>query len=234
MGLGKAAKLFAIMMPVKPFCPSNQGVADTKAAGGGCGQTSRRWQADIYCWLELPQVSFLSWQMFWQMWQTRVCHDKTCLISRQKYACGNKTSVVADTFLSQQSLSRQIFLVTNIILLWEMFVMTSLLLSWQACVYHNKTCLQLWRKCACHDKSFVATDTCLSRQKFCFCHDKHHFVVTSFIVASILLSWQMMCLSSQTHVCHNNKIIVTKIILVAAPTNALHRDNKVVYIVYSV
>ena len=43
-----------------------------------------------------------------------------------------------------------------------------------------------------------------------------------------------MCLSSQTHVCHNKKIIVTKIILVAALTNdtMLYTETIKLYILY--
>ena len=190
-------------MPVKPFRTSNQRAADTKAAGGGCGQTSREWQADIYRWQELAQVSFLSWQMFWQMWQTCVCHGKTCPISRQKYACCNKTFVVADTFLSQQNLSQQIFLVTNIILLWENFC-------------HGKLTFVMTNMCLSQlNMSFVMTKVCLSRQQFCsdrhvfvmtkvfFCHDKHNFVVTK------VLLWQAYSCHDKRCVCHDKHVFVT-------------------------
>ena len=51
-----------------------------------------------YHWRELPQVLFLSWQKcccdkLTFVMTTRVCHNKTCLLSQQKYACHNKTFV---------------------------------------------------------------------------------------------------------------------------------------------
>ena len=45
--------------------------------------------ADDYHWRELLQVSFL-----WR--QTRICCDKTRLLSRQKYACRDKTFVATN------------------------------------------------------------------------------------------------------------------------------------------
>ena len=50
------------------------------------------------------------------LWQTCVCHDKTCLLSQQKYACCDKTFAVTNIFLSQE-----IFVTTNIILSWRKF-----------------------------------------------------------------------------------------------------------------
>ena len=57
-----------------------------------------------YNWRELPQVLFLSRQT-----RTRVCRDKTRLLSRQKYACHDKTFVA-----TKLCLSRQIFVTTKV------------------------------------------------------------------------------------------------------------------------
>ena len=63
-------------------------------------------------------------------------------------------------------------------------------------------------KHACHDKTFVATNTCLLRQKFC--HDKHIFVATK----------DLFCLDKHMFLATNYKTFVpTKMILVAAPAN---------------
>ena len=50
-------------------------------------------------WREMPQVSFLSRQ-------TRVCHDKRRVLSRQKYVCRYTTFVVTKSCLSGQNLCR--------------------------------------------------------------------------------------------------------------------------------
>ena len=51
-----------------------------------------------YHWQELSQVSFLSQQKF--------CRDKTRVLSRQKYACRDKSCVAIflDFFLSRQNI----------------------------------------------------------------------------------------------------------------------------------
>ena len=89
-------------------------------------QASR--QLSTYHWRELPQVSFLSWQ-------TRVFHDKTCLLLQQKYAWHDKgfvmtkhLFVVTSILLSQQKMC---FVVTNASLcrqkwyLWQFLLMIS-------------------------------------------------------------------------------------------------------------
>ena len=111
-----------------------------------------------YHWRELPQVSFLSRQKFCR--RTRVCRDKTRLLSRQKYACRDKTFVVTNISPDKHKLfSRQAYFCRDKIT----FVATSLLLSQQICVLLRQTRL-------------VSTKVCLSRQKFYSC--KHTFVAT--------------------------------------------------------
>ena len=101
--------------------------------------------------------------------QTRVCRNKTSFVTIkvcllwQKF--GRENNCRDKIFLSRQNLSQQIFVVTNIILLW------------QTCVHMLvETKLLSWQTCVCCDKSCVATDIILSWQKFC--HSKHNFVVT--------------------------------------------------------
>ena len=78
------------------------------------------------------------------------------------------------------------------------------------------------------NRSFVVTKVCLSQQNFL--HDEHVFVTTNiilsqqtkflsrFVVASILLLQQKTCFVT-TNVFVKTKLVVTKIILVAAPAN---------------
>ena len=63
---------------------------------GNCPKNYQR-QLPPYHWRELPQVSFLSPQ-------TRVCRDKTRLLSRQKYTCRDKTFVPTKLCLSKQNI----------------------------------------------------------------------------------------------------------------------------------
>ena len=87
----------------------------------------------------------------------------------------------------------------------------------------TKVCL-LWQNFCCDrniccDKSFVVTSTFLSWRKMCFvatnrkevfCHDKHKRCV---------LSWR-------TCVCHDKTVVMTKIILQAAPANDSFKKKK--------
>ena len=152
--------------------------------------------------------------------QTCVCHDKTCLLSWQKYAWSYKTSVVTKLCLSWQMfyhdryLSQQTHVSCD-----KSFVSTSILLLRQkTCFVMTNPCLS-WQKCACQNKTFVATKLCLSQQIFVvtnillwqkyfvmtnsfsqqnFCHNKHNFVTTKDVfcrnkhlfVVTKLLSWQ--------------------------------------------
>ena len=61
-------------------------------------------------WRELPQVSFLSRQTFCRDKLTRVCRDRRCLLSRQKYVCRDRHIFVATKLLY---LSRQTYLQNN-------------------------------------------------------------------------------------------------------------------------
>ena len=155
-------------------------------------------------WLELPQVSFLSRQtpvscdknVFiatnrFLLRQTCVCHDTTCLLSRQKYACRDKIIFFLD----------KTFVATNICRDEHVFV----------CLSRHRFCLDkhtfvatkdvflLRQKYACQDNTFVAKEICLSRPTFIvtqvlsrqamllsrtkdiFCRDKHVFVVTTVL-----------------------------------------------------
>ena len=109
-------------------------------------------------------------------------------------------------------------------------------------VCRDKTCLLLWQKYACHDKTFDTTKLCLSQQnlvttkllsqqifratKMClswqkFCCDKYTFVMTQKI---FFLSRQThVCfyksklvrpkrLSWQKYVCRNNSFVMTRIL----------------------
>ena len=121
-------------------------------------------------WQELPQVSFLSQQtpvchdkQVFVMTKPVFCHDKSMLfatklwcdksfvltsilLSRQKYACNDKTFVPT-------KLLRQIFVVTKQFFQDKSFVTNILLLQ-------QKTCFLSRQTCVCHSM-------CLLRQKFC-------------------------------------------------------------------
>ena len=75
------------------------------------------------------------------LWQTHVCHDKTCLLLQQKYASCNKTFVTTKYFCCDKYLSWQTCVCCD-----KSFVVTGIFLSWQ------KMC-------------FVMTNICLLRQK---------------------------------------------------------------------
>ena len=93
-------------------------------------------------------------------WQTHVCHDKTRLLLWQNYACHDKTFVATNIFFSQQ-----IFVATNIILLWQ-----------------DKLTFVMTKHIFCHDKSMLVMTKRLSWQKTCFM-----FVATSFVTTKIIL-----------------------------------------------
>ena len=102
--------------------------------------------------------------------------------------------------------------------------------SWQKfchdkCVCHGKTCLLLWQKYACHDKTlfrqnnFVATKVLLWLSQTNICHDKnllqwtHAWDKHNFVATKLLLQQEYFC------VCHDKTFVMTKMILVAAPAN---------------
>ena len=68
---------------------------------------------EVYHWRELPQVSFLLQQRCCRLkhvsQQTRACRDKRRVLSRQKYACSEKTYFLLKLCLSRQN----IFVATN-------------------------------------------------------------------------------------------------------------------------
>ena len=95
----------------------------------------------------------------------------------------------------------------------SMLVATNIMLLRQARVslFVTIKCLLPWQKYACHDKTFVMTNTCLLWQ-ICvttkiFCCGKHTFVVTK----------EVFC--HNKHICHDKTFVMTKMILVAALTN---------------
>ena len=66
---------------------------------------------------------------------------------------------VDDYHLSSQCLSQQMFVTTKL-LSRRIFVSANIILSWQSHhkhVCHDKTCLLLWQKYACRNKTFVVT-----------------------------------------------------------------------------
>ena len=119
-------------------------------------------QQDLYHRRELPQVSFLSWQKFCCN-KTRVCHNKTCLLLRQKYAC-----------LGQN------FCCNKILFVMTKKIVTTKFSSWQRFVATN-ICL-LRQTYFCRDKSKLVVTKPLLQQimfdewfkKAYFCCNKRH------------------------------------------------------------
>ena len=123
----------------------------------GLGQVERAVRYTVvqpHChWRELPQVSFLSRQIFYHVF----CSDKNMLaatkrLSRQNYVCRNKIFVATNTCLSRQKFCRDKI----------MFVLRKVL-SRQEYVCRDKRffarSILLWRQKTC----FVATNACLSQ-----------------------------------------------------------------------
>ena len=138
------------------------------------------------------------------MRQTCVCcsktHDKTHVLSRQKYACRDKTFATTNI-----SLLQQIFVMTNIILLRQV-------LSRQAYFCSDKTHLLSWQKYACHDKHvFVATYICVY---VCVLSQQKYFVMTNiilswqnkhtFVTTNMCLPWQKFC-CDKYHTCGSSR-----------------------------
>ena len=118
--------------------------------------------------------------------QTHVCHDKTCLLLWQKYACCDKLMFDVTKLVVTKKKLRQTRVCCD-----KSFAR-------QAFFCHEKRCVLLRQRYACCDKSFVMTKLCLLRHIFVmtkiFCHEKHNFIATkTFVVTSILLSRQKMC-----------------------------------------
>ena len=113
----------------------------------------------LYHWWELPQVSFLSRQKY-------ACRDKTFAATK---ICSSRQNI----FVATKLLSRQIFVATKLCLSRQMFVIF-----------------------------FAAAKVCLSRQNVC--HDKHVFVATNidrekrFVATKDYFVVTNTCLSRQT------------------------------------
>ena len=151
----------------------------------------------------------------------KVLCDKRRLLSRQKYACHDKTFVVTNIFLLWQNfcpnkyLSQQQFCVTKA-LSWQayfccdksMLVATKLLL-W---LFKNFCCDSLMVFLNCHDQISVVASILLSRQKTCTC-----------------LSWQKFCcdsfgffkLSRPNFCCGKHTFVTTKDLYVFVMTKVL-------------
>ena len=103
----------------------------------------------VYHWRELQQISFLSRQ-------THVYHDKTCLLSWQKYACHDKTFVITKLFC--------------------------------CCSKHNFVATIF---CCCDKHTFFTTNMCRDKSMLLMTKPlSRHTCDKSFVVTSILLSWQ--------------------------------------------
>ena len=122
---------------------------------------------------ELPQVSFLSRH-------TRVCRDKTRLLSRQMYACSDKITFVATTYFYRD----KTFVTTNICLsrqklhLWQLPPMIMSCHKYHFCRDKHKSMLATTKRSSglkvlsqqayfCRDKRRVCREKTrlLSRQK---------------------------------------------------------------------
>ena len=138
------------------------------------------------------------------LWQTRVCRDKTRLLSRQMFCHYKHIFVIY---------SRQ----TNICHDRHNFVMTKVM-SRQAYFCCDKHVFLASKHVFCHD-----TKVCLSQQKFCC--DKHvsylswqkYFDMTKVLLRQAYLCRDMFC--RDKHVCHDKTFVAPKMILVAAPAN---------------
>ena len=104
---------------------------------------------------------------------------------------------------------------------WELpqvwFLLWWTCLSRQTCVCHDKTHLLLWRKYACCNSMLVVTKLCLSR---------HTFITTKDMFCMFVMTKMKLCLTEDAF-CHDKRMFVmtntcfvmTKMILVAAPTS---------------
>ena len=104
------------------------------------------------------------------------CHDKTCLLLQQKYACHDKASVATKS--CSKFLLRQ-----NYVCCDKCSVVTSIVLSWQK---HDKIVCCNNKNCC--DKIFLSQQAYFCHDKRCVCCDKHMFVMTN-----TCLSWQNIC-----------------------------------------
>ena len=122
-------------------------------------------EAEVLHWRELPQVSFASLQKF--------CHDKPVFVvtnNKQVFVMTKQFFCCDKNMHVVTKCDKNIFVVTN------SFVATKLLY-------------------ACHDKTFVATNTCFVVTNIChdksfvatkiFCLDKHNFVATKVLLQQV-------------------------------------------------
>ena len=110
------------------------------------------------------------------------CRDKIHLLSRQKYACREKTFVATKLCLSWQNIFvatkrlSQIFVTTNV------FVTTKVL-WWQAYFCRDKRHVLSWQICVCHNKSKLFVTKVLSQQNYVCC-DKSFVATKMMLVAA--------------------------------------------------
>ena len=117
-----------------------------------------------------------------------VCYDKTCLLSRQKYGCQDKTFVPTNIFLLRQK---------------HNFVTTKLLPG-QAFVATNMCCNNKTKNRTKQKTSFLA---CLWQRNFC--HDKHMFVVTKIFCSNKYNFVATKVLSRQAYFCHDKRCVLS-------------------------
>ena len=113
--------------------------------------------------------------------ETRLCRNKTHLLSWQKYACHNKSMLAATKYISH---NKHLFVTTNLFLSWQntSFVMNNMCLLWQKQARHNKIVFVTTKLLS--RKMFVVTSTFLSRQKY--------FVTTNTcLLQQKLYLWQL-------------------------------------------
>ena len=145
-----------------------------------------------------------------------VCYDKTCLLSRQKYGCQDKTFVQTNIFLLRQKhnfvatklLPRQAYFCRD----KHVFVATTKQKTEQ-----NKKRL-FWH--ACGNETFVMTNTCLSWQKY-------------FVATNIILSLQKFCHGKHTFVTTKDVFCRDKHVFVAKTANSSVFQCTVVFLYHS-
>ena len=101
------------------------------------------------------------------------CCDKSFVVTNTCLLQQNTSFVVTKYFVSTKLLLWQIFVTTNIILLWQKFCHDEhvFFLQQKTCFVTTNMCL-LQQKYACCDKTFVATKLCLLQQNY-VCRDKN-------------------------------------------------------------
>ena len=126
------------------------------------------------------------------------------------YFCRNKRWVLSwqTSFLSQQNFCHDKH--TSV-------ATTKWVLSWQMYFCRNKRRVLSWQMYFCRNNKmgFVMTNVFLSQQQNGFCHDK----CTSVATTKWVLSWQMYFCRNKRRVLSWQTSVMTKMILVAAPTN---------------